>query len=106
MVRRPGPASRRLYLDTTSEGPNVLQTSGFRLELSRAFSLAHLLKPHAVVYSYLDEQPFWQYQDPVAYDLASKLYEGNSQSPYQDLTQSYKDVYRGWESRRKLLGKL
>ncbi len=100
--RRPGPASRCLYLDTNSEGPDVLQTSSFRLELSRAFSLTHLLTPHAIVYSYLEGRIFWEYRDQNSYDMASQLYLHTYMSPYQDLTQSYNDVYRGWESKRRL----
>lgn len=100
---RTGPASRVLYLDSTSYPDAVLQTSGFRAELSRAFSVAHLLSLHAIVYSYFSKESFWSFHDCQRYDQAEKLYQRLRAplTPFSDLTSSYHDVYRGWEVRRK-----
>jgi hypothetical protein len=52
--------------------------------MSLAFSTAYLLKPHAVVHSYITQRPLADFIDPDAYAYADPLYPDN-QTPVQDL---------------------
>ncbi len=89
-----GPASRTYYslpahLIALYPGANHLPE--LRAELSLAYSRVHLLLPHAVVLSYLEQMPLSHYVDHDAIRSASQLYPP-LQTPINDLRRSQAEV--------------
>lgn len=73
----PGPAIRTYY-----EVPPVLRSNPdlnfpahFRAELSKAYSTAYHLKPHAITLSYLEDKPIEHYIDYEVYALSNAYYQ-------------------------------
>lgn len=88
-----GPASVTFYHVPVSKRhlPDLNYPARFRSELSMAFSRAYLLKPHAVVLSYLENRPLASYVDRAEYDLAD-LYYTHPQSPATDMANTLTKV--------------
>jgi len=95
---KPGPATATYYKFPESFAaayPDLDVTPRIRSELSEAYSSTYLLKPHAVVLSYLDNEPVDQYTDPNAISDASRLYD-LPQTPMSDLTQTKACIDLNW----------
>ena len=98
LPRPRGPASQVFYtvpdyllvVDQDMDYP-----AQFRRELSRAFSLAYFLRPHAIIFSQIEERPLADYHDSEAYRRASLLYTSSS-GPVLDQQRSVYAVNRGW----------
>jgi hypothetical protein len=90
----PGPASKTFYglpAHLTTLYPDADHPPELRSELSLAYSRVHLLKPHAIILSYLDQKPLKSYLDHDAINNASMLYQ-NPNTPFTDLQRSEREV--------------
>jgi hypothetical protein len=74
--RQPGPASISYFEVPVSlrNTPGLNYPAKFRSELSLAFSRAYMLKPHAIMHSYLTQRPLCDFIDEDAYAYAHSLY--------------------------------
>lgn len=89
----PGPASHTFY-----EVPPSLRTrlelnvpGRFRAELSLAYSRTYHLKAHAIVLSYLEQRPLFDYIDRHAYALSQAFYE-TPRSAASDILNTKADI--------------
>jgi hypothetical protein len=89
-ARRPGPAAKTFYPDLVTS-PDIESSGNFRLAFSNAFSRTHLLVPHAIVRSYFEQKPLWDYRDPEMIMQVSNLYPP-MHSPLLDLGRAKRSV--------------
>ncbi len=95
---QPGPASKTFYClpsHLAAVYPEANHPPELRSELSLAYSRVHLLKPHAIITSYLEGKPLSAYTDPEAVSAAALLYTLPT-SPASDLSRSQAEVAAIW----------
>ncbi len=89
----PGPASVTYYEVPPAlwSLPGLNFPGKFRAELSRAYSIAYHLKPHALILSYLEQKPIPSYIDHETYALNNSFYV-HPKSPAIDMLYTRADV--------------
>lgn len=95
---RPGPAIATYYTlpeHLINTYPELNSVPQLRSELSYAYSATFLMKPHAIVQSYLDNADIDQYIDNEAVFSASILYD-LPQTPASDLRRTRECIATNW----------